>query len=149
MKKSILTTAFALFLLAGSAFSQDILQSQVPSLTLNKFQQSFPKASNVEWELKGDLYKVEFEIGLLGVDHSVWYDKAGTMVKHKEEISSTDLPKSVLAAINKDYKGFRISDVKKISEGNTVSYTLDLKSFTQEWKMAYDSNGKLLQKIAD
>lgn len=149
MKKNILTAALALFLSAGSAFSQDILQSQVPSLALNNFQQSFPKASNVEWELKGDLYKVEFEIGLLGVDHSAWYDKTGKMIKHKEEISSTDLPKSITAAINKDFKGFRISDVKKISEGNNVSYTLELKSFTQEWKMAYDSEGKLLQKIAD
>ncbi len=149
MKKTFLIGAFALSFIASSAFGQDIPQSQVPSLIVNSFQQTFSKAFDVEWELKGDLYKVEFETGLLGTDHDAWYDKTGKLVRHKEEISKSDLPQKILAKINSDFSGYRIDDVKKITEGSKVTYSLELKTFTEEWKVAFDENGNLLSKVAD
>lgn len=149
MKKHFLIGAIALCTSAGSLFAQHILQSQVPSVVVNNFQQAFPKAYDVDWKMDMNLYKVDFELGLLGTDHDVWYDPTGKVVKHKEEISKSDLPQKVQAKINTDFSGFRVSDVKKITEGNNAIYTLDLKTFTQEWKVAYDAEGKILSKVAD
>lgn len=150
MKKNIL---LALFVLFGTSriFAQDIPQSQVPSVVVNSFQKSFPKATDVEWELQNadQLYKVEFETGLAGYDHDAWYDKTGKLVKHKEEISRNDLPPSVTAKINTDYKGYRIDDVKKITEGNVVTYSLEIKSGKEEWKLVLDAGGNVLSKVAD
>lgn len=149
MKKQFLIGSFALLLVTNMALGQDIPQNQVPSLVVNNFQQAFPKALDVEWELKGELYKVEFEIGLFGTDHEAWYDKTGKLMKHKEEISRKDLPKNVIAKINKDFSGYKVDDVKKIMEGGKITYTLELKTFTQEWKAAFDTEGNILSKIAD
>ncbi|MGG7035898.1 MAG: PepSY-like domain-containing protein [Flavobacterium sp.] len=147
MKRIFLIGVFACFVNTVSA--QDIPQSQVPSLVVNNFQQSFPKAFDVEWELKGNLYKAEFETGLLGTDHDVWYDKTGKLVRHRQEISKSDLPQKVLAKISSNFKNYRVEDVKKISEGNKITYTLELKSFSEEWKVAFDSEGTVLSKVAD
>lgn len=149
MKRAFLIGSFALALFANTAFGQDIPQSQVPSVIVNNFQQTFPKAYDIEWELDGENYKVEFETGLLGTDHDVWYDKTGKLVRHKEEISKSDLPQKVLAKINSDFSGYRVDDVKKITEGKKTTYTLELKTFSEEWKVAFDSEGNILSKVAD
>lgn len=149
MKKQFLIGLFALAAFANTVLGQDIPQSQVPSLVVNGFQKAFPKASDVEWELKGDLYQVEFETGLAGADHKAWYDKTGKLIKHKEEISKSELPQKVLAKINSDFSAYRVDDVNKITENGKVTYTLELKSPTEEWKVAFDPEGKVLSKVAD
>jgi len=149
MKALIFSSTLVLTLFANTIIGQDIPQSQVPSIILNHFQQSFPKAFHVEWEMQGDIYDVDFETGLLGLDHEVWYDKTGKLVRHKEEISKSDLPKKVTAKIKSDYKGYRVDDVKKITESDKVFYTLELHSLTKEWKVAFDPEGNILSQFAD
>lgn len=150
MKKNILI-AFLVLFGTSRIFAQDIPQSQVPSVVVNSFQKSFPKATDVEWELQSadQLYKVEFETGLAGYDHDAWYDKTGKLVKHKEEIAKSDLPQSVTTKIDTDYKGYRMDDVKKITEGTVVTYSIEVKSRAEEWKLLLDASGNVLSKIAD
>ncbi len=149
MKTNVLIAALALTLFASQTFAQDIAQSQVPSLVVNDFQQAYPKATDVEWEMDGAHYKVEFEVGLPGIDHEIWYDQSGKVLRHEEEISKGDLPKAVLTKVKASYNGYRIDDVKKIIEGNTAVYTLEAKSLTGEWKLAFDAAGNELSKFVD
>ncbi|MBN7813116.1 PepSY-like domain-containing protein [Algoriphagus sp. H41] len=149
MKTNTLILALALTLFASQSFAQDILQSQVPSLIVNDFQQAFPKALDVEWEMDGAHYKVEFEVGLAGVDHEIWYDQSGKVMRHKEEISKGDLSKAVLSKIKTNYSGYRLEDVKKITEGANSVYTLEAKTLMEEWKLAFDTAGNELSKVAD
>lgn len=149
MIKTFLVSAFALMLAANVSYGQDINQSQVPSVVVNKFQQAFSKAYDVEWEMKGDLYKVEFEMGATGYDHSVWYDKSGKMVKHQEEIAKSSLPKAVLSSISTNFKGYRVDGVSKYTENGKVTYKCELDSTLEDWKVTFDENGKVLDKIAD
>lgn len=148
MKKKILIGIIACVGLTSAVVAQDLLQSDVPSVVVNNFQKAFPKAYDVEWELKGELYEVDFETGV-SIDHEAWYDKTGKLVKHKQEIAKTDLPKAVLNTLNTDFKGYRVEDAKKITEGSKVTYKLDLESTTSEWKVLLSSEGKVLSKIAD
>lgn len=148
-KKNIVMSTLALSLFVTNTFAQDIPQSKVPSLVVNNFQQLFPKAFDVEWKLDGEMYKVEFETGLLNSDHDAWYNNVGKLVKHKEEISKNDLPQKVLIKINLDYSGYTIDDVEKITEGENTIYTLELKKNKEEWKLAFAPDGTVLSKIAD
>ncbi len=148
MKKKILIGIIACVGLTSAVVAQDLLQSDVPSVVVNNFQKAFPKVYDVEWELKGELYEVDFETGV-SIDHEAWYDKTGKLVKHKQEIAKTDLPKAVLNTLNTDFKGYRVEDAKKITEGSKVTYKLDLESTTSEWKVLLSSEGKVLSKIAD
>ncbi|MCX8531873.1 PepSY-like domain-containing protein [Chryseobacterium luquanense] len=129
--------------------AQDIHQNEVPSVILNNFQKSFPKAADTDWEIKGNLYEVEFETGFLGDDHKVLYSRDGKLVRHEEEISKGNLPKAVLASINKSFAGYRTDDLKKIAEGRKVIYHVELKNISQEWKVVFDAQGRILEKRAD
>ncbi len=145
----MLMSAIALFGFAGTTFAQDLRPNQVPSAIQQEFQKNFPKASDVEWEKEMNHYDVEFEVGLLGTDHEVWYDENGKLLRHEEEISKRDLPKEVTNTINKEFDGFRVGDVTKITEGDQVNYTMELENRDEEWDVAIDANGKILQQKND
>lgn len=149
MKKHFIFGLAAALFFTGTAVAQDIPQSQVPTGIVSNFQKAFPDAMDVEWEMDGNLYKVEFEIGMRQLDHDAWYDDAGKLLKHQEEISKNSLPKQVTAGVKQEFKGYRIEDVEKITEGDKVTYKLEVKSSMEEWKLTLDSNGKVLTKVAD
>src|SRR5680860_320876 len=46
---------------------KDIAANQVPAVVRNSFQQQFPNAKDVDWELSGNEYETDFEID--GVEH--------------------------------------------------------------------------------
>ncbi|MNL06009.1 hypothetical protein D3C87_1266300 [compost metagenome] len=46
-------------LCSGMAYVQDIAVKDVPGAVMNSFNKVFPKASHVEWEMKGGLYNAE------------------------------------------------------------------------------------------
>ena len=148
MKKITFIIAAALFVAIWSLTAQDLSRSQVPSVILNNFTKAFPKASDVEWEMKGNLYNVEFETGL-HTDHEVWYDAQGNMTKHKEEITRSSIPDAVISSVKQNFKGYRISDPKRITSGSAVTYAMELKSLTKEWKISVDSAGKILSQQPD
>jgi len=134
---------------ASPLMAQDLTPAQVPAAVMASFNKEFPKAMDVEWDLKGTQYKVEFETGLLGTDHEAWYDANGKQLKHKEEISVSDLPAAVSAAIARDFDGYRTDDVERITQDGTTSYTLELKKLNEEWEVAYDAKGMQLEKRQD
>ena len=62
MKSKTIQLAVLLLLGTGTIFAQDIPKSQVPSVIVNNFKKEFPKANDIEWEMQGDLYNVDFKI---------------------------------------------------------------------------------------
>ncbi|WP_134088732.1 PepSY-like domain-containing protein [Olivibacter sp. XZL3] len=149
MEKSMLTGFLALLINSSISFGQDIQASQVPSVVVNSFHKSFRDATDIEWERQGDLYKVEFETGLLAKDHDAWYDKGGKLIEHKEEISKATLPAKVLATLKKDFNGYRVDDVKKVTKRQGVIYIVELESNAEELKVMLDTNGGVLNKMFD
>ncbi|WP_175622395.1 PepSY-like domain-containing protein [Chryseobacterium schmidteae] len=147
--KNLILTISILGLSITNISAQDIRQSEVPSVILNHFQKSFPKAADIDWEIKGNYYEVEFETGFLGDDHKILYSRDGKLVRHEEEISKSNLPKAVLASIKKSFNGYRTDDIKKITEGGKVIYNVELKNYSQEWKVIFDAQGRILQKRED
>lgn len=147
--KNLILTISILGLSITNISAQDIRQSEVPSVILNHFQKSFPKAADIDWEIKGNLYEVEFETGFLGDDHKILYSRDGKLVRHEEEISKSNLPKTVLASIKRSFNGYRTNDIKKITEGGKVIYNVELKNYSQEWKVVFDEQGRILQKKED
>jgi uncharacterized membrane protein YkoI len=148
MNSKIALIGIVISIFSANVYSQDLTPSQVPSLVTNKFKQTFPNATDVEWELKGSLYNVEFEEGNSD-DQEAWFDGTGKMVKHKMEISGKMLPETVKATIKKDFSEYAIDDAEKITNNGVVTYKVELENFTQEWKVTFDSNGKVLEKKND
>ncbi|HRO39969.1 MAG TPA: PepSY-like domain-containing protein [Flavobacteriales bacterium] len=148
---SILSAAFAaVALLAGTALhAQKLTAAQLPAPVTTAFAKAFPKAMDIEWKQKGEQYKVEFETGLFRNDHEAWFDATGKLLRHEEEVSASDLPEAVKAAIAKDFPDFRTDDVKRIEAEGATTWIVELQNGPTEWKVAYDAAGKQLQKQAD
>ena len=146
--KSLFFIAIMLFSMS-TTFAQKIHKNDVPSLVMNNFHQQFSRVNDVEWKMDQNVYKVEFEVGIRNYDHTVWYSRDGEMLSHKAEISKRDLPQSITNVLNTDFKGYRVDDVKMISKGNDITYTMELKRFDEEWKVSFSPNGRVLNKIPD
>lgn len=148
MKKQILIFGTAL-IIASTLQAQDIPQYQVPSVIVNEFNKQFPKVTDVEWEMDGNYYRVDFEKGW-NIDHEVWYSSEGKIIKHKEDISKSELPKAVNNKLKTDFKGYGIDDLERITDNGEVVYKMELNALTQtDWDVVIDSEGKILSKIAD
>lgn len=129
--------------------AQDLSKKEVPSVILNNFQNSFPKASDIEWEKKGDHYKVDFEIGFRNNDHTAWYNSEGELLHHKEEISRRDLPEAVYSVIKENYKWYIIKDIERITKNREITYKVELKSIREEWDIVFDEAGEIINKRRD
>ena len=125
------------------AFAQEIHSDDIPSIVLNTFKQKFPKASDIEWKLKNQLYNVEFEVGR--IDHEAWISNTGAIVKHKHDIAVNELPKEVSNSIERSYKGFRIDDAEKIEDGEKLLYKVELKAASKEQEVVFDQKGELVK----
>jgi hypothetical protein len=123
------------------AAAQDIPQTQVPAVVLNAFQSKYQNTKDLEWELKGELYKAEFEIG--SRDHEVWINKSGVITRHKEDFPKSQLPEVIREKIAKDFKDYKIDDADKIEADGKVFYQVDLDSPQGERKLLFTADGQL------
>ena len=124
--------------------AQDIMTSEVPNIILDSFNKEFPNARDIEWEKKGEHYKVEFEIGRH--DHDVLINTAGQILGHKEDIANSQLPSVIKNKIKTDYKGYRIDGADKQTIGNKVLYKIEIESGRsnnkKELDLILDQEGK-------
>lgn len=139
-----------LFLIMGTgcvSYAQDLAPKDVPAVVVNAFQQKFPNQSSVEWELKKGLYEAEFEVNKM--EHNVYLDSTGKVVKHKEEIAMSSLPAAVTASIQKNFSGYKVGDAKKIEAGTKISYKVDVEKGSEERKVTFSADGKIEENKLD
>jgi hypothetical protein len=145
--KKLIVILLAVWVFNVNANAQDIPQSQVPSVVLNAFQVKFPNATDIDWELKGEQYKVDFEIGTR--DHDVWIDKSGNIKKHKEDIAKQELPQEIVKKIEKDFGSYKIDDSDKIEADGKVVYLVELDGAADDRKVTFTAGGDVQENIAD
>lgn len=149
MKKSMFFIGLIFIVFTFHANSQDILESQVPSVVLNHFTKEFPKAKDIDWEEEGDFYKVDFEVKRR-IDFEIWYDSDGTVIREEKEIIKSGLSKPVEESIASDFPGYRIGDITRITEGESIHYQVELDSRTKgELDILFDADGKVLNSEMD
>ncbi|UCS95810.1 PepSY-like domain-containing protein [Echinicola marina] len=133
----------------SSLYAQDMAQSQVPSVIVNEFNKQFRKATDVDWEKDGSFYNVDFELGW-DIDHEVWFDAEGEIVRHEEDMVVGDLPEAVRERIETDFKGYSVDDLVRICDRSDVVYKVELQALMeQDWEVVIDEKGEVLNKIAD
>ncbi len=146
--KKYMFVVVALFI-ASLSSAQEISRSQVPSVILNNFSTQFPKATDVDWEKVGSQYLVDFELDW-NIDHEVWYNTSGEVVKHKKEISKKALPAKVLSAIHTEFKGYKIDDIEEVTIDGIISYEVEIHApMKKDWNVTLDKKGTILSKVSD
>jgi uncharacterized membrane protein YkoI len=145
-KMSLLLTTLNLSLISCA---QNVAPGNVPALVVNTFQQQFPKAADIEWKKKGNLYEVEFETGLSGKDHKMLIDSLGKITYHKFDISESELPDAIRKTITTQFSGYTEDDPEKVESDGLVTYEVELKKKPEEWEVTFSSDGKILGKLTE
>ena len=133
--------------LSSAAIAQDISEKEVPSLVLNTFQTKYPDAGQVDWELKGDVYKAEFEVG--SREHDLWIDKTGNITKHKEDFPKSELPQAITQKLQSEFKDYKIDDADKIEEDGKILYEVDLDGAKDDRKVFFSADGNVQDNVVD
>lgn len=139
----------ALFIMSAGcvSYAQEIAPQNVPSAVVTAFQQKFPQQVVKEWELKKGLYEAEFEIS--NMEHAVYIDSTGKIVKHKQEIAVSELPAAVTASIQKSFSAYKTEEAKKIEAGSVITYKVELEKGEEERKVTFAADGKIIENKAD
>ena len=134
----------ALLLFATATVSaQDLKIDEVPNHLKTIFNEAYTNVTDVEWEKKGEHYKVEFEINKM--DHDIWYDAQGKVVKSKIEIPANEMPSGVATAISTKYPDYKIDSVEVHEKDGVKTYEVEIeKGWSQERKLILEASGNIL-----
>lgn len=148
MKNKNLIIATLALLGVFSVSAQDINPNTVPENLRTSFVQSYPTAHDVEWEMEGTSYKVEFEIDRQ--DYEIWYAPDGNTSKMEQEITEADLPQSIKTAIASNYAGYKVDSVEKTTVNGSSVYEVELeKGWNDEKDVVFNDSGNILSEVND
>ncbi|UJH92623.1 hypothetical protein LZ575_09195 [Antarcticibacterium sp. 1MA-6-2] len=125
--------------------SQQIPESEIPSVVLNRIDVEFSNATNVEWEKKGAFYEVEFEVN--NVDHEALIEETGTLIKYIKEVSIEELPQMLRNSLTSREEIKKVDDAHLLTIGETSYYQLEFKGPLTGAKKVYSLEGEEMQNI--
>jgi|SRR6185312_8363979 len=130
------------FLLTGSAVNgQDLKNKDVPAVVKSALQKNYPQAKNVSWEKEKGNYEANWG-GKSGEDNSVQFTPAGAFIEIVRAIPVTDLPKSAIDYIHKNYRGAKITEAGKVTDAlGKLSYEAEVHGKD----ILFDENGNFLK----
>lgn len=141
--KNLKIAALALFATAAVS-AQDMATNQIPANLNSSFQQAYPNATDIEWEMDGMNYKVEFELDKM--DNEIWYSKEGKVVKSEMEVTENDLPSAVSSAIKEKYSDYSVDEVEVTEMDGKKTYEVELeKWFSDDVKLVIAEDGTILR----
>lgn len=142
--KNVKIIALALFATAAVS-AQDLATNQIPANLNATFQKGYLNATDVEWEMDGANYKVEFELN--NMENEIWYSKDGSILKQEKELHKTELPSAVSMTIQSKYSNYKIDEIEMTEENGVKTYEVELeKWFSKDKKMMIAENGDILSE---
>lgn len=120
---------------------KDIAANEVPAVVRNSFQQRFPNAKDVDWELSGNDYGADFEID--AVDHKALIAPEGNLVKYKYDIADTALPETVMAKIAIDHGNRKIDGSEVLKIGESTYYQVELDGEPNDQNLVFVESGEV------
>jgi hypothetical protein len=133
------------FLYANITMGQEIKTEQVPANIISAFQNKFPNAKDVEWEMDNSDFEVNFEIG--EVEWSAKYDPSGKLVETENEIKVSQLPQNVRQSIESEYPNCKIEEAEQATlADNSVVYEVEVEKDKKTYEVQVSTDGKILKK---
>jgi hypothetical protein len=141
--------AAALMLITNAIMAQHVKSQDVPKPVIDAFNENFKGVSFKSWEKeKNGNYEAEFKRNKK--ETSATFNADGTIVETEQEISQSALPKMVLDIIEKDFPGYKISEVSQITmPSGAQTFETELKKSSEKFDLIFDANGNFLSKKTD
>ena len=135
MKKMILSLA-TVMMMGFSVFANGNDDVATPEAR-DAFKKDFATASNIKWEQRNNFLKATFSLN--GQILTAWYYTNGDLQAVVRNITSEQLPISLLTGLRKDYTAFWISDLFEVSSDNQTTYYVTIED--SDKKIVLKSDG--------
>jgi len=139
--KNLITLFLAFALISFSAFSQ----KTPPEIVKKEFAKKYTTAQSVKWDSE-EQNEWEAEFTMDGKKMSAAYDNAGKWMESETAITEKDLPAVVINTLNKDYQGYKKSDISIFEDSKAKGFELTLKKGETSIEVLIDNGGKVIKK---
>jgi len=123
MKKSIFILALSLVLGTASFANNDEIINQKAE---QSFKKEFSQAKDVRWQKSGDFVKATFTLNEKVL--FAYYNESGDLVAITRNITTDQLPITLLTTFRKNFSGYWISDLFEMVSGGETSYYITLEN---------------------
>ncbi len=134
MKKMILSLA-AVITMGFSVFANG--NDNVSQQARDAFKKDFATASNICWEQKSNFLRATFSLN--GQILTAYYFSNGDLKAVVRNITSDQLPISLVTSLRRDYTAFWITDLFEISSDNQTTYYVTIEN--SDKKIVLKSDG--------
>lgn len=143
MKKLLVLIVCLAFVLGVSATNQK--DEKIPAAAKTGFAAKFPTAQKVKWSIeKPGEFEAEFTLN--GVETSALFDAKGTLLETEAEINAKELPQAVKATLAKDFAGYKLDEIEKVTDMNgTVTYEMEVTKGKEKQEVRFDLAGKIVK----
>ncbi len=140
--KNYIAICFALATMP--AFGQKVNASKVPATAKTYFSKNFPTVTNAKWEIENGSYEANFKEK--GNKMSATFDNNGNWMETESKIKVSELPKSVIDYVAKNYADQKIKGAAKLTMAKGVTnYEAEIKGKD----LIFDSKGGFIKEIKD
>jgi hypothetical protein len=139
--KNLFCLLIVLSLTTFSSFSQ----KNPPENVRQEFTKKYASAQSVKWDSE-EKNEWEAEFKLDGKNMSACYDDSGKWIDSETEISEKELPAAVLAALNKDFQGYKKVLIEIYESSEIKGFELELKKGESSLEVIFDIAGKVIKK---
>jgi len=135
MKKSILIWVVLLITTASFSFANPY--DEINNAVKTSFKKDFGNASEVKWANQNGFDVATFNLN--GRVTFAYYSETGNLVAVTRNILSTQLPIRQLLSLEKNYKGYWITDLFEIDTNQETAYYISLENADTKLVLKSDS----------
>jgi hypothetical protein len=143
MKVTILTILLCFGFIISSA--QNIKENNVPENVKESFSKKYPGLKVEQWEKDGVDYEAEFLLNK--GEASAVFEANGNFKESEQIIKLYDFPKSAADYCTKNFKGYKIDVITKITDASEkVMFNVEMENGIEHFDATFDDKGNFIKK---
>lgn len=117
-------------------------EPEIPNDIRESFKTKYKGAKKVEWAIKEDRYKINFEFD--GNNMFTFLDRHGDWMKSFTKLEKVDLPEAVINYLDTEYPDYQLTKLYLKETPHSKSYTVAVKGKKEYVWLEFNENGVLL-----
>ncbi|MEP0984363.1 PepSY-like domain-containing protein [Ekhidna sp.] len=119
--------------------------NRAPEKVKTAFNEKFPDAKKVEWEMENDS-EWEAEFKMKGKEYSANFSTDGEWRETEYEIKESEIPANIRAILDENFTDYEIEDAEIAETPAGISYEMEIEADDEEFEVTIDSEGTLTKK---
>ena len=116
---------------------------QAPEKIKTAFDQKYPDAEEVEWEMEHGKWEAEFEVDEKEME--ALFDENGNWIETETEMEDEDLPDAVKQTLKNQFKDYEVEEAEYLESPEYSGYEIELEG-NKDIEVVIGKNGQVLKQ---